>query len=314
MLDFLNRQFKRYYVPRREISIDETLVATRGRTQMIQYIPTKVAKFGVKFWVLAESLTGYIMHMECYLGRRYQPTPPGQSQGTNVVMKLLNVCNLERKFYHIVCDSFFTSINLAKGLFERRTLLTGTIRANRPLPRSIKFPTVQAGQSHYVRQGEVLLLAYKNAGGARKPVRLLSTMVSADVNQAPANPRIVSVYNQNMGGVDAGDMMMSFYESRRKTIKVYKRIMIHLIHRALLNAYVIYKENTNERGRKSLVSFTRKVIRDLSADHMRMNRRLRPQRQRRRIQLHIIAGTCDIYVWVKLTILDSHVTVCYHLT
>ena len=269
MLDFMNRQFKRFFTPRREISIDETLMATRGRTTVIQYIPTKVAKFGVKFWVLAESFTGYIMHMEIYLGRRYQPTPPSQSKGTNVVMKLLNVCNLERKFYHVDCAIFFISINLAKTLLERRMLLTGTIRANRPLPRSIKFPTVQAGESHYVRQGKDLLLAYKNAA-----------MVSADVAQAPAKPRMVTMYNQNMGGVDAEDMMMSFYESKRKTIKVYKRIMIHLIHRALLNAYVIYKENTTDSRKKSLVAFTRAVINNLSAEHMRMNRRLHPRRRR----------------------------------
>ena len=228
--------------------------------------------------------------MEKYLGRRYQPTPPSQSKGTNVVMKLLNVCNLERKFYHVVCDIFFTSINLAKTLLERRTLLTGTIRANRPLPRSIKFPTVQAGESHYVRQGEDLLLAYKNAAGARKPVRILSTMVSADVAQAPAEPRMVTMYNQNMGGVDAGDMMMSFYESKRKTIKVYKRIMIHIIHRALLNAYVIYKENTTDRRKKSLDAFTRAVINDLSAEHIRMNRRLQPRRRRGWFQLLVIAS------------------------
>ena len=59
-LDFINRLFKYHYKPRRDLSIDETLIASRGRTAMLQYIPTKVAKYGVKFWVLAESATGYI--------------------------------------------------------------------------------------------------------------------------------------------------------------------------------------------------------------------------------------------------------------
>ena len=69
LLDFLNRQFKRFYVPRRDITIDESLMSTQARTTMIQYIPTKAAKYGVKFWILAESKSGYILHMDCYLGR-----------------------------------------------------------------------------------------------------------------------------------------------------------------------------------------------------------------------------------------------------
>ena len=163
------------------------------------------------------------------------------------------------------------------------------------MPRSIKHPTVQAGESYYIRQGDVLLLAYKNPIGARKPVRLLSTLIGADMAQAPVKPGIVLVYNKNMGGVDSSDMMMSFYESKRKTIKVYKRIIIHLIHRVLLNAHVLYKENTTDQPKKTLVQFARDVIKDLSTQHLRENGRRRPQpRQGRQHRLIIIAGT----VWL----------------
>jgi len=44
--------------PNQNVAVDESLVATRGRTAMLQYIPTKPAKFGVKFWVLGESASG----------------------------------------------------------------------------------------------------------------------------------------------------------------------------------------------------------------------------------------------------------------
>ena len=198
-------------------------MGTRARASMLQYIPSKAAKFGVKFWVLAESITGYIMHMDMYLGRWFQPTPPGQLQGTNVVMQLLNLCGLENKLYHVVCDNFFTCIELAKRLLEKRSFLTATLRANRHMPPSIKCPTVQPGGTYYVRQRQVLLLAYKNPVGSKKPVRLLTTISNADHPQAPAKLTVVAVFNNNMGGVDSSDMMMSFYESKRKTIKVWKK-------------------------------------------------------------------------------------------
>ena len=206
------------------------------------------------------------MHMDCYLGKRFQPTPAGQSQGTNVVLKLLSLCGLENKYYHVVCDNFFTCINLAKKLLEKRTFVTGTLRANRLLPQSIKYPTVQAGESHYLRQGRVLLLAHKNPVGAKKPVRILSTISNADMIQNV--PKVIKLYNKNMGGVDGSDMMLSFYESKRKTLKVWKRIMLHIIHRVLLNAFILYKENTTDRPVKTLLKFSREVVRELSIEHL----------------------------------------------
>lgn len=145
---------------------------TRGRTSMLQYIPTKAAKFGVKFWVLAESVTGYILRMDCYLGKTHQPTPAGESQGTNVVLSLLQNCNLLNKWYHVVCDNFFTSIPLAQKLLEKMTYITGTLRSNRKMPNAIKRPTdLQAGDTVYMRQGRILAAAHKSSTGKHKIVR-----------------------------------------------------------------------------------------------------------------------------------------------
>ena len=51
-----------------------------------------------------------------------------------------------------------------------------------------------------------------------------------------------------MGGVDLNDMMSDIYEDKRKTKAMWKRVAINLFHRMLLNAYILYKYNTdNER-------------------------------------------------------------------
>jgi hypothetical protein len=52
LIDFVNRKFLHYYNPRREMSVDESLVGTKGKTSMLQYIPSKRSGFGVKFWML----------------------------------------------------------------------------------------------------------------------------------------------------------------------------------------------------------------------------------------------------------------------
>ena len=62
LIDFANRKFLHYYNPRRELSVDESLVGTKGKTSMLQYIPSKRSRFGVKFWMLVESVTGYVLY------------------------------------------------------------------------------------------------------------------------------------------------------------------------------------------------------------------------------------------------------------
>ncbi|XP_052770077.1 uncharacterized protein LOC128209864 [Mya arenaria] len=86
-LEFVNRMFINHYTLRQIDSVDETLVATRGRTGMIQFIPSKAAKSAVKFWVLAESTTRYILHIKTYLRKTYEPSHTSL-QGTYVVKSL----------------------------------------------------------------------------------------------------------------------------------------------------------------------------------------------------------------------------------
>ena len=106
--------------------VDETLMATKGHTVMRQYIPSKAAKFGIKFWMLCESTTGYILQMSVYRGKEFEPIPAGQLQGTQVVMDLMSSANLLNRGYHVFCDSFFCSLNLATRLLENNTYVTGT--------------------------------------------------------------------------------------------------------------------------------------------------------------------------------------------
>lgn len=52
IVDHFNLKSKAHFVPSQNISIDESLVGTKSRTVMRQYIPSKHYKFGVKLWML----------------------------------------------------------------------------------------------------------------------------------------------------------------------------------------------------------------------------------------------------------------------
>lgn len=54
------------YKPKKEISIDETLIPFKGRTKLLQYIPNKPHKWGIKAWTLADSVSGYVINWQLY--------------------------------------------------------------------------------------------------------------------------------------------------------------------------------------------------------------------------------------------------------
>jgi hypothetical protein len=172
---------------------------------MTQYIPTKSRKFGIKLWVLVEAVSGYIIHFFLYRGRRYDPVPNGEMQGTHVVMKLLRESDLLGKWHHVFCDNFFTSLILARRLLTANTYLTGTILKNRNLPRLISEANPGANQTVFSRSGRLLCCAFKERQN-RKTVRFVSTYMNAVHNQNE-KPSIATTYDKFMGGVDMNDMM-----------------------------------------------------------------------------------------------------------
>ncbi|XP_033749267.1 piggyBac transposable element-derived protein 4-like [Pecten maximus] len=278
LLNFVNRQFLRFIVPRRELCVDESLVSTKGHSVMRQYIPSKAAKYGVKFWLLCESASGYVLQMSVYRGRQFDPTTPGQLQGTNVVHNLLQEASLLGRGYHVFCDSFFTSMHLGHVLLQHHTYVTGTLRKTRPMPLTIRNADPRPGTAVYMRRGNFLCVASRDADH-KKPVRLLSTILPAQ-DLPNGRPKMVMAYNRNMGAVDMDDGLLSVYGKQRKTKKVWKNVFLHIQHRIMLNAYILYRENTTDRPVLSRLQFILQVVESLSGrEPTVLPRRARRQRQ-----------------------------------
>ena len=55
------------YSPNQRLSIDEG-VAYKGRLSFKQYKPAKHTKYGIKFFPIYDSVTGYCMQFEIYTG------------------------------------------------------------------------------------------------------------------------------------------------------------------------------------------------------------------------------------------------------
>ena len=69
VIDHISRQFLSVYSPHCEASIDEAMVAFKGRSTMKQYLPKKPVKRGFKVWVRADAVSGYVSEFDIYTGK-----------------------------------------------------------------------------------------------------------------------------------------------------------------------------------------------------------------------------------------------------
>ncbi|GBN13439.1 PiggyBac transposable element-derived protein 4 [Araneus ventricosus] len=66
----LKLNFLKHFSPYRELSIDEALIKYKGRLGIVQYMPMKPAKRGIKVWMLCDSRLGYVYNFDPYCGKK----------------------------------------------------------------------------------------------------------------------------------------------------------------------------------------------------------------------------------------------------
>ena len=91
----------------KSVSVDECMIAFKGRASMRQYMPKKPSKWGLKGWVLAGSDSGYAYNWMLYTGKENDRVAVGL--GRSVVVSLTECLPAG----HCVCyDNFFSSVEL----------------------------------------------------------------------------------------------------------------------------------------------------------------------------------------------------------
>ena len=59
----------RHYKPGANITVDKQLFPTKARCRFTQYMPNKLDKFGIKFWIAADVQAKHMLHSFPYLGK-----------------------------------------------------------------------------------------------------------------------------------------------------------------------------------------------------------------------------------------------------
>lgn len=110
------------YLPSKESSIDEAMIAYKGRLSFKQYLPAKPTKFGVKVWVRADPNNGYVNEFDIYTGKSAQAVAADEGGlGARVVKKLR--ATSWSKPQRVYGQFFLQSTTIRRTGEERRLLL-----------------------------------------------------------------------------------------------------------------------------------------------------------------------------------------------
>jgi len=116
------------YNPNQNTSVDEAMVAFRGRLGFRQYLPAKPTKYGVKVWMRADPINGYVNDFQVYIGRE-ERAKPETGLATRVVLDLTR--HIWNRNHIVNMDNYFTSPDPLDKLLRNGTYGRGTIRPNR---------------------------------------------------------------------------------------------------------------------------------------------------------------------------------------
>lgn len=249
IVEHCNKKFAEIYIPRRALSIDESLLLWKGHLSFIQCIRTKAARFGIKSYELCEAETGYLLKLMIYAGKNQdlEQDIHGFTNATSKVVLKLSEDYLE-KGHCLYMDNFYNSVGLARFLKHKRTDVVGTLNRRRvETPSNIKNIDVrrmQRGDIVATHCGDVAVLAWKDV----QLVSMISTFHKNDT--APGSragvqcdkPLVVHDFNKYMGGVDLKDQKLSMYLMERKRgTKWYVKVFRRLLNCSILNSFIMYK-------------------------------------------------------------------------
>ena len=137
LLDITAPLYRQVYGPGQALSIDESMVAFKGRCFFKQYMPSKPTKWGIKAFMLADSKSFYCLKFIIYTGKKTFVIEEGNTLRSQIVFDLVD--GLEGKGHIIYTDNYYTSIYTYSSLKVKNLGACGTILENsKGYPKELK--------------------------------------------------------------------------------------------------------------------------------------------------------------------------------
>lgn len=179
----------------------------------------------------------------------------GFTGASKIVLQLMN--GYIHKGHCLVMDNFYNSVSLIRFQKEQcRTDVLGTLISGEKTLLQTKVLVerrIKKGEIVARHCSNITVLSWKDV----KLVTIISTFHNAGTapgqraGVACNKPLVVHSYNKYMGGVDLKDQKLSTYLlERNRGLKWYIKVFRRLLNISILNTFIIYLANSQERSRK----------------------------------------------------------------
>lgn len=266
LIDLFNATVSSICYPLRELTIDESLILWKGRLFFRQYNKGKAHKYGIKLYILADA-NGIILKIHVYAGSQ-----DVQVGGRNHIKKVVNL--LMQKYidkgHSLYLDNFYTSVGLTEELLCKNTYVTGTLRANRiGNPAEVKNTKLKPGESCIMHNRKKIVVTKWHD---KREIMFISTehtsqyqgTTSRRVRTVKYKPAVQIKYNKYMRSIDRHDQMLSYYCCEHKTLRWYKKVIIHIIiiQICLVNGFLLFNAK-NCQNKTILYKFRMDIMEEL---------------------------------------------------
>ena len=263
MLDGLSEMFEAVYTPKENLCIDEYLSLWKGRLSFRIYIPSKRERYGIKIYMNCESSSGYLRGFIVYVGSETNYGDGGTMKlakpfddyktPSKVVLSLLR--SYDNKGYKVTLDDVYTSPELAAALFDHKTDSFGTLRKKEGLPNDFWSWKPVKGEEPIIKfKNNQMVLRWDDVTKTKKKkiVSMLFTMHTvrlADTGQLHRTtgepikkPDVILSYKSTMGGVDTICRVIIPYNSQRRGLKWYRKLVELFIEICCYTSFILWKK------------------------------------------------------------------------
>jgi len=244
LISALNELFHKNWNPASDLAIDEWLAACKEAYMHKQYIPSKPAKYGFKFFPINDK------HGFCYSFFLYEGSQTESRTMKDTVLTLIDsIPDVREKSYRLFVDNLFGSNELAAELCERGVAFVMAIK-----PKSHSSRKIQLFNEIHLSKGEwassvselkfdkevhsILLLRFSD----KKNIFFLSNFCGSEPEKQKHRfiPFMVHMYNQCMNYVDKMDSVIGRNEHKSNWSQA---IFSYLVRLVLNNSWRYWQVN-----------------------------------------------------------------------